>query len=74
MVLYAETPYGEYVGQFFTDSSLSTVYKPASDSAEYINFRLDRSNTPNIGALAWSNLSANVGFLSFAAGFSSLDG
>ena len=73
-VLYAETPYGEYVGQFFTDSSLSTVYKPASANFEYINFRLDRSNTPNIETLAWSNLSANAAYLSFAAGFSNTDG
>jgi len=73
-ILYAETPYGEYVGQFFTDSSLSTVYKPVSNTAEYINFRLDRDNTPNIGALAWSNLSANTAHLSFAAGFSNTDG
>ncbi len=73
-ILYAETPYGEYVGQFFTDASLSTVYKPASSGFEYINFRLDRANTPNIGVLAWSNLGGLTDFLSFAAGFSNTDG
>jgi len=76
-ILYAETPYGEYVGQFFTDSSLSNVYKPSSGSFEYINFRLDRDNTPGVPGPslgAWSNLLGNTAILSFAAGFSSVDG
>ncbi len=70
-VLYAETPYGEYVGQFFTDVGLTSVYKP---SQPYINFKLDRANTPNIGAFPWSSITAQTADLSFAAGFSNEDG
>ena len=77
-IVYAETPYSEYVGQFFTDSGLTTVYKPASENAQYINFRLDRANTPDItgGSLdPWSDLQGNVNDgLSAAAGFSFADG
>ena len=76
-IVYAETPYGEYVGQFFTDSGLSNVYKPASQNNEYINFRLDRAGTPvTPGSLEpWSDLSGNTNNgLSFAAGFSYADG
>ena len=70
-VLYAETPYGEYVGQFFTDVGLTSVYKP---SLPYINFKLDRANTPNIGLFPWSSITAQTADLSFAAGFSNEDG
>ena len=76
-IVYAETPYGEYVGQFFTDSGLSNIYKPASENNQYINFRLDRAGTPvTPGNLEpWSDLSGNTNDgLSFAAGFSYVDG
>ena len=76
-IVYAETPYGEYVGQFFTDSGLSNIYKPASQNNQYINFRLDRAGTPvTPGSLEpWSDLSGNTNDgLSFAAGFSYVDG
>ena len=76
-IVYAETPYGEYVGQFFTDSGLSNIYKPASQNNQYINFRLDRAGTPVTpsGLGPWSDLSGNTNDgLSFAAGFSYVDG
>ena len=73
-ILYAETPYGEYVNQFYTDSNFSFPYTP-SQFTPYINFRLDRANTPLIGGLPWTTpTGASVGNLTWSAGFSSSDG
>jgi hypothetical protein len=39
--IYAETPYGEYVNQFFTNTGRTNEYTPASEENVYINFQLD---------------------------------
>ena len=73
-ILYAETPYGEYVNQFYTNEALSIPYTTTSGT-NYINFRLDRTNTPLIGSKPWSTTSGNpVSNLTWSAGFSSDDG
>ena len=41
--IFAETPYGEYVNEFYTTDVGNIVYKAADDGLPYINFQLDLS-------------------------------
>ena len=43
VTLYGDNPLGDYVNNFYTDASLSTVYSPPS-STPFINYTLDTSN------------------------------
>ena len=43
--IYAETPYGEYVNQFFTDAARNNEYTPASETNVCINFQLNTVDT-----------------------------
>jgi len=43
VTLYGDNPLGDYVNNFYTDASLSTVYSPPSGTP-YINYKLDTSN------------------------------
>jgi hypothetical protein len=43
-VLFAETPYGEYVNEFYTTNVGNIVYTPADNALPYINFELDLTN------------------------------
>ena len=43
VTLYGDNPLGDYVNNFYTDASLSTVYSPPS-STPFINYTLDISN------------------------------
>jgi len=43
VTLYGDNPLGDYVNNFYTDASLSTVYSPPS-STPFINYTLDVSN------------------------------
>ena len=59
--VFAETPYGEYVNQFFTDAARTNEYTPASETNVYINFKLNvlpqwtaNGNSTNID-LRWSS-------------------
>jgi len=54
--IYAETPYGEYVNKFYTDSGRTTVYTPPTN-ARYINFELNAAN-PLVNAL-WTTQGDN---------------
>ena len=47
-VLYAETPYSEYVNSFFTDTNLTTLYVPADQGLNNINvsYQLDYETPP----------------------------
>ena len=38
--IYAETPLGDYVNQFYTDTNFLIPYKPAIAEKPFINFRL----------------------------------
>lgn len=50
-ILYAETPFGEYVDQFYTDSAMENAYLPGSGT-EFVSFELDLNyGTSGIGAL-----------------------
>ena len=50
--LWAKSPYGDYVEQFYTDSAGTTTYIPASQEAPYINARLDRDG---LGLAYWTS-------------------
>ena len=39
--IYAETPYGEYVNEFYTTDVGNIVYEAVDDALPYINFQLD---------------------------------
>ena len=43
VTLYGDNPLGDYVNNFYTDASLSTVYSPPSGTP-FINYTLDVSN------------------------------
>ena len=47
-MLYAETPYSEYVNSFFTDTNLTTLYVPADQGLNNINvsYQLDYETPP----------------------------
>ena len=47
-MLYAETPYSEYVNSFFTDTNLTTPYIPADQGLNNINvsYQLDYETPP----------------------------
>ena len=68
-LLFAETPYGEYVNQFYTDTARATAYL-TQDGTSYINFRLRTTAlTPS-----WTKTGGQNVDLSWSAGFGSTDG
>ncbi len=70
--LFAATPYGDYVKEFFLTATGNEVYKP-TDTAPYINFSLDASSfTPTPSS--WTNTSGTNVSLQWVAGFSSVTG
>jgi len=56
-VLYAETPYGEYVDLFFTDQEFTRPYTPP-EGTPYINFQLDLEGL-NMGGHLWTTATGN---------------
>jgi len=44
VTLWADTPCGDYVNNFYTDANLINIWIPADDSVKFINFRLDTTN------------------------------
>ncbi len=54
-VLYAETPYAEYVNSFFTDQELTTLYTPGSELNPYINFSYSHDHENGGNAVRWVN-------------------
>ena len=69
-LIYAETPYGEYVNQFYTDSTRLVPYVPTSENP-FINFQLSSS----VSLPKWSkNAGAGTVDLSWSAGFGNTDG
>jgi hypothetical protein len=68
-LLFAETPYGEYVNQFYTDTARTTAYL-TQEGTSYINFRLKTNGlTP-----PWTKIGGQGVDLSWSAGFGSADG
>ncbi|MDC1197690.1 hypothetical protein N8035_02455 [Algibacter sp.] len=51
--VWAETPYGDYVNQFYTSQTGYVPFKPAAGS-NYINFKIDRA-MPVSTLLPWTN-------------------
>jgi len=71
-VVYAETPYGDYVNQFYEDEERNSPYKPAQ-ATPYINYTLNAG--PEFGVLPWSDPAGNsVGPLQWVAGYGEVDG
>jgi len=71
-VVYAETPYGEYINQFYTNTARTEPYLPINDGANpYINYRLDRIP---LGLAKWTDTIGTTIDLQWSAGYSSEDG
>ena len=68
-LLFAETPYGEYVNQFYTDTARTTAYLTQTGTS-YINFRLKTNGGPPL----WTKIGGQSLELSWSAGFGSADG
>ena len=52
--IYAETPFGDYVNQFYTDTSFNTPYTPTAGTT-FINFRLKlNAVSPNLTSTPWT--------------------
>ena len=75
--VYSRNPYGDYVDQFYTDTTGLLTYKPTS-GLNYINFALDRA--VSLPALTpWTTLAVNQSAstdvnLQWVAGFSNANG
>ena len=55
-VLYAETPYSEYVNSFFTDQELTQLYIPGNvNNNPYINFSYAHDHEQTGNAVRWVN-------------------
>jgi hypothetical protein len=67
--IFAETPYGEYVNQFYTDTARTIAYLPSS-ATPYINFQLK----PDTDTPPWTKIGGQSLELSWSAGFGSEDG
>jgi hypothetical protein len=67
--VYAETPYGEYVNQFYLDQGLLTPYTPASNQANYIDFMKELS-----GGDSWTSREGVPVRLQWTARFNEDDG
>jgi hypothetical protein len=61
-VLYAETPYSEYVNSFFLDQNLTTLYVPANQGFNNLNvsYQVDHEVVPGgISNVQWKNPNTN---------------
>ena len=77
--IFAETPYGDYVNQFYTSATNNVPFIPASASSQYLNLKLDRSGigldqwTTYNGALITQPPTTPID-LQWVAGYSNTDG
>ena len=72
-ILYAETPYGEYVNKFYTDSAMKNAYLPGSGT-EFVSFELDLNyGTSGIGALT-DYIGSAIGDMTWSTQLNSSDG
>ena len=69
--VWSDTPYGEYINEFYTTSAGNVSYSPADTAIPYINFTLDLTNiTPN--PEKWTSFTTSAGLdLKWVAGFDS---
>ncbi len=67
--VWSDTPYGEYINEFYTTSAGNVSYVPADTNIPYINFTLDLTNiTPNPDK--WTSFTTSAGLdLKWVAGF-----
>lgn len=67
--IWSDTPYGEYVNEFYTTSAGNVSYIPADTAIPYINFELDLTNitpTPD----KWTSFASSAELdLKWVAGF-----
>ncbi len=77
--IFAETPYGDYVNQFYTSATNNVPFIPTSASLQYLNVKLDRSGigldqwTTYNGALTTQPPTTPID-LQWVAGYSNTDG
>ena len=67
--VWSDTPYGEYINEFYTTSAGNVSYIPADTANPYINFTLDLTNiTPT--PIKWTSFAASAPLdLKWVAGF-----
>ena len=54
-MLYAKTPYVDYVTTLFTDKTFATVSKPTDENAPFLNYNLALNSSDYTGSLlAWN--------------------
>jgi len=67
--VWSDTPYGEYVNEFFTTNVGNVSYVPADTAIPYINFTLDLTNMTN-PIPGWTSFSSSAEYaLQWVAGF-----
>ena len=67
--VWSDTPYGEYINEFFTTNVGNVSYVPADTAIPYINFTLDLTNMTN-PIPGWTSFSSSAEYaLQWVAGF-----
>ena len=67
--IWSDTPYGEYINEFYTTSVGNISYSPADTNIPYINFTLDLTNITPV-PVKWTSFSADAELdLKWVAGF-----
>ena len=67
--VWSDTPYGEYINEFFTTNVGNVPYVPADTAIPYINFTLDLTNMTN-PIPGWTSFSSSAEYaLQWVAGF-----
>ena len=67
--VWSDTPYGEYINEFFTTNVGNVSYVPADTAIPYINFTLDLTNMTN-PIPGWTSFSSSAEYaLKWVAGF-----
>ena len=75
LVLYAETPYGDYVNQFYTDFDRNDPYRPVASTGSYINYTLNEGVGDLSTLIRWTDKVGNtLPPLQWIAGFEEADG
>ena len=73
IALYAQTPYGEYVNQFWTEEEMITPYVPTTTGTTSIKIRRDAG--PTYPPAVWTTASGgNAGVFAWSVQYSSVDG
>ena len=67
--IWSDTPYGEYINEFYTTSVGNISYSPADTNIPYINFTLDLTNITPV-PVKWTSFATDAELdLKWVAGF-----